>query len=135
MSNRTFKVGDRVTLADIYGEGNTPDQDELLWSFISPYEYNELVFVVGEFNPIEAMKTMMMPAGDMTIKEGYKSFATRDQRSLVASIVQDIKNGEDQGVIVLNDGDLIDGYHRCIAYDRRKVTKALFVDLCCPEDE
>ncbi len=115
-----------VKLVDIM---DYPDQNELIWQFISPMDFKNTEFKVIVINPIEWFNNNMVD-GNTTIKDVYLNFATKEQKQLVKQYQKQKINS----YIIISentyvDGVLLDGFHRLVAMALNGITSAKAIDL------
>jgi len=117
-----------ITLAQHYGE-NYPDEDEMLWAYIAPDEFEEYHFEIININPVEIFNTWKTSGGDITLADSLE-YADGDQLELIKDYRYYISDIVKELVIVANmDKLLIDGYHRIAAMAMEGITSSRAIDI------
>jgi len=116
-----------MTLADLYGQYNTPDQDELLWEYVGYDEYNTVPFEIVHVNPMELANT-----------ERNKNFLDpknmhRSDRVRVKAFEKIADELSKRTIIVVDGTDIVDGFHRTAAMSNKGVTTVRALDLSKPK--
>jgi len=116
-----------MTLADLYGQYNTPDQDELLWEYVGYDEYNTVPFEIVHVNPMELANT-----------ERNKNFLDpknmhRSDRVRVKAFEKIADELSKRTIIVVDGKDIVDGFHRTAAMSNKGVTTVRALDLSKPK--
>lgn len=104
-----------VALKDIFSE-NYPDQDEMIWEYISLMDIENDTLYAIETIDINKLATR-------EFLECYKNFAKKEQREIVKHYEIQIKRGIEFEPIIINSTQydhpmVIDGHHRVIAYHK-----------------
>jgi hypothetical protein len=116
-----------MTLDELYGQYNTPDEDELLWEYVGYDEYNTVPFEIVHVNPVELANTERNK-NFLDPKDMHKS----DQARVRAfeKIADELSK---KTIIVVDGKDIVDGFHRTVALSNKGVTTVRALDLSKPK--
>ena len=112
-----------IKLSDIYD--TYPHQDEMIWNFISPNEFDNEKFPVEVRNPIEIFNKKNI--NGESIKDQLEN-ATPDQIDLINHYRKNIDSTKDS-YLIMSDDILVDGYHRLSALALEGVDKVKVVAI------
>ena len=123
-----------VKLIDVY-EGELPDKQEGIWNAVGNRDFQRS-FQVVTVNPVEWFNKPT-PTGQ-TPKEIYEDYAEPWQRKLVKQYRKsvDVLNATRYVVVeqTSENTDVIDGWHRMVAFALEGRTAARAIDLCLPQE-
>lgn len=119
-----------MTVEQLY-DGDLPDENELLWSHINPNSTNK-PFRIVTVDPVEIYKTWTVDGAGTTVAEAYRDHANKDQKRFVAELRKSKRLADE--IVVIDDKDLVDGFHRIVAMALNKVRSARALDLSEPID-
>jgi len=119
------KNAETMSLNELY-DGDLPDRDEMIWSFISHDEADKQLTIIT-IDPVVAYETWVVDDGSTTVKEAFRDHAQPWQKKLVASYRKDMHLAD---TIIVVAGELVvDGYHRIAALAKNKVRAVRALDL------
>lgn len=122
------EVDDRyMTLADLYGQYNTPDQDELIWEYVGYVEYEETPFRIVQVDPTELANT----ARNKNFLDPKSMH--RDDRVRVRAFEKISDELSRRTIIVVDGTDIADGFHRVAAMSNKGVKTVRALDLSQPK--
>lgn len=108
-----------ITLKELY-DNEYPDDNELIWEFVSKFEFDKTKFKVIEINVNEYFKKYVDEMENIS----------SEQKNIIKYYAKNINSILDT-VIVVNSVDklIIDGYHRLAAYYFSGIEKIKALDL------
>jgi hypothetical protein len=116
-----------MTLDELYGQYNTPDEDELLWEYVGYDEYNTVPFEIVHVNPVELANTERNK-NFLDPKDMHKS-----DRARVRAFEKIADELSKKTIIVVDGKDIVDGFHRTVALSNKGVTTVRALDLSKPK--
>ncbi len=125
---RITPTGRWFRLADIYDDW--PDDDEILWEFVSAKEYDNTMFAEVKISPSQWCNESYVGDG-VSVCDSFEH-ATKRQKKIVKEYQKEIRDGDDIGHLVIIGGEenrLVDGHHRLIACYEEGVKSVLALDL------
>lgn len=118
-----------LTLADLYGRYNTPDEDELLWEYVHIDDYSTVPFKIVHVNPTELVFTKrnkhFLDPSNM-----HKSDKARVKE--FEKIAEELSK---RTIIVVHGEDIVDGFHRTVAMSNKSITTVRALDLSQPKNQ
>lgn len=123
--------GDYLSLNEVY-DGDWPDENEKIWNFVGPDDF-DTKFKVVTINPVEWFKNYK-PDGTISLEQTYKRFAHKDQKKYVKRLMTMWNDIYTQSYVVIDDTELVDGFHRVVAFALLGNTELKAVDLSEPMD-
>jgi hypothetical protein len=111
--------GEYITLKELYGN-EYPDDDELIWEFVSKFEFDKTKFKIIEIDVNEYFEKYV---DEMTK-------ISSEQKKIIKNYTKNINTILDT-VIVVNSFEklIIDGYHRLAAFHFSGIKKIKALDL------
>jgi len=120
--------GETMTIEKLY-DGDLPDEDEMLWSHVSPNDTG-MPFKIVTVDPVEIYKTWTVDGAGTTVAEAYRDHADKDQKRFIAELRKSKRLADE--IVVIDDKDLVDGFHRIVAMALNRVRSARALDLSEP---
>lgn len=120
-----------LSLNEVY-DGDWPEENEKIWDFVSPEDF-DTKFKVVTINPVEWFKNYK-PDGELSLEQTYKQFADKDQKKYIKKLMASWEQVYNQSYVVIDDTELVDGFHRVVAFALLGHTELKAVDLSEPED-
>lgn len=118
-----------MTLDELYGQYNTPDEDELLWEYVGYDEYQTQPYKVIQANPLELANTDRNK-NFLDPKAMHKSDRVRVRA--FEKIAEELSR---RTIIVVHGVDIVDGFHRTAAMSNKGVSTVRALDLSQPKHE
>ena len=117
--NENYKLSSYITLNELY-DGEYPDQNELIWEYVTHNDFNDVKFKIIEINVNEYFDKF---------KDEIKHISS-EQKRIIKKYQDNINNIKDS-IIVVNSYDhlIIDGYHRLAAFYLSGIEKIKALDL------
>ena len=108
-----------MTLKELYGT-EYPDDNELIWEFVSNYEFDKTKYRVIEIDVDEYFKKYI---------DEIKNISS-EQKKIIKYYTKNINNILDT-IIVVNRFEtlIIDGYHRLAAFHNNNIQKIKALDI------
>lgn len=119
-----------VKLIDVY-EGEMPDDQEGIWNSVGNQDF-QTEFRVCTVNPAQWYITPT-PTGQ-TPKEIYEDYAEPWQRKLVKQYRKSVDELNATRYVVVDGEDVVDGWHRMVAFALEGKTEARVVNLMHPKE-
>lgn len=120
-----------LSLNEVY-DGDWPNENEKIWNFVSPEDF-DTKFKVVTINPVEWFKNYK-PDGELSLEQTFKQFADKDQKKYVRKLMASWEQVYNQSYVVIDDTELVDGFHRVVAFALLGNTELKAVDLSEPSD-
>jgi hypothetical protein len=118
-----------MTLFDLYGKYNTPEENELLWEYVGMIDYNSLPFKIVHVNPMELANTKR------NIQFLNPKNMNREDRLTVRAFEKIANELSKRTIIVVEDNNIVDGFHRVAALSNKGITSVRALDLSQPKTE
>lgn len=120
----SMNESNKTTLKDYY-KNNYPHQDELIWDFVGPMDYDDTLFDIVDIDP----RVIYKEYNGGEIKKTLR-YANKDQKDLIKYYTDHIDEAKNGLLVIDSEGKiLIDGYHRLIAFILNKVDSVKAIDL------
>lgn len=112
--------------------GYYPDDDEVLWEFVSPYQFkNDKIDSPKEMNIEELYNNLNVVGGYEKYKDSVKGIE-KESKIKIKDIRKNIREYIDDPIIIMED-ELIDGYHRLVAFYLENIDKIKVLDISTME--
>ena len=108
-----------TTLAELYGS-EVPNENEKIWSYINPIEFENEVFSINEMDIGDCYKMI----------EQSTEFMSPENSEIIEAYRKDIDSIKDDVVVIDSmSNELVDGNHRVMALYLEKIPTVKVVDL------
>lgn len=119
IGKKLIDLGEYITLKELYGN-EYPDNDELIWEFVSRLEFDKTKFKIIQIDVDEYFKEYENEMSNI----GY------EQKKIIKYYKKNINTILDTVIVVNNfEKQIIDGYHRLAAFYFSGVKKIKALDL------